>query len=314
MATSLTSLSAILKNQYIGPVREQLNNEIILLNRIEKDSESVVGKNFTIPLHYSRNSGVGARAENASLPTAGQQGYKEAIVPMRYLYGRIQISGQSIKAARSNEGAFLRAVDSEMKGVTKDLKADLNRQLYNDGTGVLTTCGTTSNSTTVTVDSTKYLSVGMIVDIRVKSTGVAVTNGTAVTILTIASATTFTVADAVTTDNTHGVYRAGNRNNEVMGLAGIAATTDPISGGLHGLDVSTYAWWKGIVNSNSGTNRAISEVLLQKVIDDVETTGSGKVSAMYTSHGVRRAYQALLTSQKIYQNVQKFNGGLSIAA
>ena len=39
--------------------------------------------------------------------------------------------------------------------------------------------------------------------------------------------------------------------------------------------------------------------------DDVETIGSGKVSAMYTSHGVRRAYQALLTSQKIYQNVQK---------
>lgn len=309
MSTTLTSLSSILKNQYIGPLREQLNNELILLNRLEKDSESVVGKNFTIPLHYGRNEGVGARAESASLPTAGQQGYKEAIVPMKYLYCPIEITGQTIKASRSNEGAFLRAVDSEMKGATRDLKSSMNRMLYGDSTGVLTTCGTTSNATTVVVDSTKYLRAGMVIDILVKSTGATITNGSAVTIATIASATTFTVGAAVTTDNTHGVYINGSRNNEIQGLSGIVATTDTVTNGLHGLAVASYPWWVATVNGNSSVNRAISEVLLQKVIDDVESAGSGKISAMYTGFGVRRAYQALLTSQKIYQNVQKFNGG-----
>src|SRR5574344_860189 len=89
MATTLTTLDAILKNQYIGPIRDQLNNSSVLYSRLEKNSDSVVGKNFTIPLHYGRNEGVGARGEGTALPTAGNQAYKECIVPMRYQYGRI---------------------------------------------------------------------------------------------------------------------------------------------------------------------------------------------------------------------------------
>ena len=112
--STLSTFDAILKTQYLGPIREQLNSSSVLYSRLEKNEDSVVGKNFTIPLHYGRNEGVGARAEGGTLPDAGNQAYKECIVPMKYQYGRIQITGPTIKAARSNEGAFLRAVDSEM--------------------------------------------------------------------------------------------------------------------------------------------------------------------------------------------------------
>ena len=167
--STLTTFDAILKNQYLGPIREQLNNSSVLYSRLEKNEDSVVGKNFTIPLHYGRNEGVGARGEGGALPAAGNQSYKECIVPMRYQYGRIQLTGPTIKAARSNEGAFLRAVDSEMRGLEKDMKSSMNRQAFGDGTGLLANVAATgSSSTTVVVDSTAKLRIGMPVDIIIQ--------------------------------------------------------------------------------------------------------------------------------------------------
>jgi hypothetical protein len=311
MGATLTSMSPILKTQYLGPLREQLNNKIILLNRIEKDMESVVGKNFTIPLHTGRNEGIGAKAEGATLPTAGSQSYKETIVPMRYLYGRIKLTGQTIAAASKDEGAFLRAVDSEMKGLTKDLKTDLNRQLFSDGSGALTLCGTTSNATTVVVSSTAKLRAGMVIDVIKTADGTTGTGAVGVTILTIASSTTFTVASAITTDTDYSVYKNGARNIEVMGLKGICDDADPASGALQGLAVATYTYWKAGDLNNSATNRALTEVLMQSAEDYADQIGDGTCSALFTTYGVRRAYQQLLQAQRIYQNTMKFDAGLS---
>ena len=308
MATTLTTLDAILKNQYIGPIRDQLNNSSVLYSRLEKNSDSVVGKNFTIPLHYGRNEGVGARGEGTALPTAGNQAYKECIVPMRYQYGRIRLTGPTMKAARSNEGAFIRAVDSEMRGLEKDMKASMNRQAFGDGTGLLATVAASGSATsTVVVDSTAKLRVGMPIDIIVKTTGAATAGVAGTSVASITDTTTFTITDTLagTPAATYGVYIAGSRNNEMMGLSGIVSTTAT----LQGLDVANYPWWKATVLANSGSNRAISDTLLQTAIDTLEANSSGMCTAMYTSFGVRRAYQALLTATKQLVNTQELKGG-----
>lgn len=305
MPTTLTSLDAILKNQYLGPVREQINSKIELLKRIETDRESVVGKNFTIPLHYGRNEGIGARADGGTLPTAGNQSYKETIVPMRYLYGRIKLTGPSIKAAKSNEGAFIRAVESEMKGLARDLKSDMNRQLFGNGTGILATCGTTSASTTVVVGSTSKLRVGMIVDILVTADGTTGTGATGRTITSIPNATTFVISGAaITTSSSYSVYRSGSRNLEVMGIAGICSDTTT----LQGLDVATNPWWKANVLT-AVSNRAISETLLQTALDTTYQQSDGEATVLFTTVGVRRAYQVLLSADRTYQNTMEFKGG-----
>lgn len=310
MPANLSSFDAILKTQYIGPVREQLNNATELLKRIGTDFDSVSGKNFTIPMHYGRNEGVGARSEGASLMAAGQQSYKESIFPMRYLYGRIQITGQTIKAARSNDGAFLRAVDSEIKGVTRDLKQQVNRMLAGDGTGVLTVCGTTAGSTTVVVASTAHLRPGMTIDVIKLADGTTSTGAVGRSVVSITSATQFVISGAaITTDNTFGVYISGSRNIEVMGLSGIVSNADIGNGygALQGLAVASYPFHKATVLANGGSGRAVSDTLIQTLLDTVEQTGSGNVSALYTSYGVRRAYQALLDQQK--RLVNKYGGG-----
>lgn len=307
---TLTTFDSILKTQYIGPLNEQLNNKVLLLSRIEKDYDSVVGKNFTIPLHVSRNEGTGARSDGGALPTAGQQGYKDCIVPMRYLYHRIQITGPTIKAARNNEGAFIRAIDSEMRGAERDLRSSMNRQVFGDGSGSLTACGVTSNSTTVVVSSTAKLRVGMPIDVLVTADGTTGTGAVGRTVSSITSATQFVISGAaITTDATYSVYIAGSRNLEMMGLSGIVSASDPASGSLQGLAVATYSYWKAQSLSNSGTNRAISETLMQTAEDYVEQNSDGQVTSIYTSYGVRRAYQALLTANKIFQNPMELKGG-----
>ena len=306
MGASLSTFDAILKTKYLGPIREQVNYDVILLSELDKNSDMVTGKNFTIPLHYGGNEGIAALAENGTLPTAGNQQYKETIVPQRYVYGRINLTGPTIKAARNDAGAFVRAVDSEVKGLTKDLKRELNRMFWNDGTGALTACGTTSASTTVTVASTKFIRVGMIVDILVTADGTTGTGAVGVTVLSVPSSTTFTISgSAITTDATYSVYRSGSRNLEPMGLQGIGSTTKV----LQGLDPATYAWWKANVLDNGGTARAITETLIQQAQDTTETASDGSVKLVLTSYGVRRAYQALLTAQRQFMNTLDLKGG-----
>lgn len=311
MPATLTTLDAILKTQYPGSlIEEQLNSKVVILSRLEKDYDSVVGKNFTIPLHYGRNEGTGARADGGTLPAAGQQSYKETIVPMRYLYHRIKLTGPTIKAARTNEGAFVRAVESEMKGAERDLRSSINRQLFGDGSGLLATCGTTSNSTTVVVASTAKLRVGMPIDVVVIASGAASTGAAGRTVASITDATHFVISGAaITTDNTFGVYLAGSRNLEMMGLEGIVSASDPGSGALQNLAVATYPWWKANMLTNAGTARSISETLLQTALDVVEQNSDGQVSAIYTTYGVRRAYQALLSAMKQFVNPMELKGG-----
>ena len=76
MALNLSAAAGVLKDDYQPAVREQLNNAHMLLNQIERNSKDTEGTAAVLSLHVSRNSGVGARAEGGTLPTAGHQGWK----------------------------------------------------------------------------------------------------------------------------------------------------------------------------------------------------------------------------------------------
>ena len=294
--TNLSTIDSILKNQYLGPLREQVNYDVVCLDILEKNADVVTGKNFTVPLHVGGNESVSSVAEGGNLPAAGNQQYKETIIPQRYVYATIELSGPTIKATKSNAGAFVRAIESEMKGASNDFKRQLNRMMFGDGSGILSKCGVTAAATTVVVESTKYIRTGMTVDILTSATGVTVANGTGVKVLSVPSATTFTVALAVTTGVNEAVYISGSRNIEVMGLSGIVSPTKV----LQTLDPAAYPFWAASVLANAGTPRAITEGLMQTAMDTTETASDGTVKAILTSFGVRRAYQALLTTNRRY--------------
>jgi hypothetical protein len=156
MPTSLnvTTASASLKDVYLPVVRDQLNRSNWLLGQVEKNTEDFEGDRGVLDLHVGRSSAVGFRTDGQALPTPDRQKRVKSYVDMRYSYGTIEVTGPTIRKMKSDRGSYVRAVESEMKGITDDLKRDWSRALFGTGDGVLAATGTTTASTTVVLAST----------------------------------------------------------------------------------------------------------------------------------------------------------------
>lgn len=306
-AATMATLQDILKNFYIGPVRKNLNDATVLLAQLKKSSTEVVGEQVILPLHIGRNWGVGARGTSGTrvLPTARNQKYDKAYFTTKDVYGRIEISGKTIRATKTDRGAFLRAVTSETEGMTVDLGSDINRQLFNDGTGNLAVCGTGATSATVVVDSTQYLEEGMYVDFY--DAGGTITGNVGKEIVSIDSDTQITLAASITWTTGDTIKLMGvTATDELNGLALIVNN----SGSLHNIDPATVSIWKGNVFGDDSSPQVISEDDMQQAQDAAEKKG-GKVDMIVTSYEGRRKYIQLLAQQKRYTTPQagKLKGG-----
>jgi hypothetical protein len=162
MTQTMSNFDSVLKEVYIGPIREQLSQEKILLEKVQRNSKDIEGKYGVVPLHTARNTGVGARADNGAMPTAGQQGYTVSKWHMKYNYGRFQVTGPTIKASKNDMGAFAKAIDANIKGLTLDVKKNVNRQLFGDSSGAVAVLTSSTVTTPLTVQglywaANKYL-------------------------------------------------------------------------------------------------------------------------------------------------------------
>lgn len=325
MALSLQTADAALKDDVQPTVREQLNSAHMLLDQIERNSKDVEGRRAVLSLHVRRNQGVGARAENGPLPTAGQQGYAEERVPLRYNYGRIELSGPVIRAMKSDNGSFVRAVESESRGIVTDLKIDVNRQLWGTADGVIAACGTTTASATVnlaaatTATQMRQFAVGMKVEIGTVASPDAVTSAlTSVqrTIVSVnATAKQIVLGAAVTTAGTDRVFRYGSggsgvNQKELTGIQAIVAA----SGTLFNVDPTVEPSWVStrLQGAVPGTPEAPSDARFARLMDEVSILSGGNPgSLLVTSYGVARAYGATLTSQKRFNDTTELKGGWS---
>lgn len=323
---NLTTADAILKDLYVGPVVEQLNYKSYLIDQIERQSEFTVdhhGRKAIVPVHKSRNRGRGSRADSGVLPTAGTQAWDDAQIPITRHYQGIELSDASIKATKSNSGAFVELLDAEVKGATKDMKKDVNRQIFGTGTGLLATLSTaiTTATNTLTVDSIQYLHIGDPIDIRRKTDGTAVAGGTATgNGIAALNATTKTVTLDATittgsvTESDYGIYLEGNRGLEMEGLQSIVSTSRT----LHSINSATAGneFWNAQVR-NVGTQAAspatAGETSFELISDDVGQTGQGETEVFLTTRGIRRRLADTFQSTKRFTNKEavQIHGGYS---
>jgi hypothetical protein len=306
----LTTANAILKDEYMPRVREQLEKATVLLDKVGRDSESVVGKQYQINLHTGRNQGIGARNELETLPTAGAQKHQNLTGYVKYLYGAIALSRQTIEASKSNKGAFVSALENEIKGLEEDFIKDVNRQLYRGKNGLSTVTAIVSASTTVNVDTTKHLEVGMSVDI-VKNADGTIPYANA-TIANIVSDTQITLGSAVTLAVGDRLYRPGtwdataNASKEIYGLAQLVSATGTV-GNINRATAGNQ-FFKAKEFFNGGTGRALSINLMEQAWDEASKLGKAP-SLIITNPKGRRAYADLLTSQRRYVNTAELDGG-----
>lgn len=323
MAQTTANADAVLKNYYLTPIREQLNQKAVLMfaasdeedapsdtslsqkasdfRGLARESEDIeyAGKSWVLPAHTARNEGVGAINEMGGLPVAGQQGWKDLTDTLRHNVGVIELSRFAIKLSNRNAGAFLRLLEGETKGLVKDIRKDVNRQGYGNQTGALAAV-TADGANTVTVDTVQYLRVNMRIDL-VDSTNdtVLAANRTITAVNKTTKVVTYSGADATATTN-HRLCRTGSWKKEINGLGVLIGNT----GVVHGID-STAAgneWHQSTLKDMGGA--PFDEDSGEQIVDAVGDISNGEVDFIVTTSGIIRRYSGQLKSQKRFNDQQ----------
>jgi hypothetical protein len=311
MATqTLSTADAILKDLYVGPIVEQLNYKTYLLDQIERDSDSLdhTGRRAVWPVHKSGNRGRGSFGDGGQLPTAGRQDWVDAIIPIKYHAYAISVTDAAIEGSKRSEGAFINILEAETKGVARDMRKDINRQVYGLGTGQLaananatvTGSGTTGTPYVLTADSIQYVKIGDTVDVIKLADGTTGVGGIGLTVTGRSTANkTVNLVGTLTTpgsvDQTYGLYLRGSYGNEMDGLRNMVGTSRT----LHSINSATAGnefWNAGSVKSAGGATAG--ESLFEQVADDVGQYGNGEIDVFLTTRGIRRRLADTYASQK----------------
>lgn len=313
MATDTkTTINALLKDFYRGPAQSAINTAHPLLEMIEtKGAESFSGKKVVFPVSVARGVGVGSRGDDGTLVTASSDTDVEANVEAKYIDARFAITGAAIAAGSGSKNAFVDVVKRKMDTTIENCKDAVLRQLhgYSDAdtggsvAGILTRTAATGNAqTTIQVDSTRFIKVGMTVAIGTSADLLA---GAADyrTVVTVPTSTTFTCAsvdivtnDIVCTATASAAAADVGYGNEMSGLANIVSTGDAIQG----ISGATYELWNGVVSSNSGVNRPLSLNLMGKVYDDISDSSGLEPDFLLCHNSVKREYIDLLVGDVRY--------------
>lgn len=317
----------MLKVVYLPPIRELLNNSTVLLKYLEKEIQDTEGTDFTIPLHVGRNEAAGdGRGELVTLPTPGTQQFSKAIVPAKYLYSRIAVSGPVIAATKSNKGSFLRALDSEMRFVSKDTRRSFNRQLHGDGRDVLGFWVSGTGTSPVVDDGQGnagadfFQSGSQLVDFidsdnsTVHNSGITATRGAVV-----ATGRTITTSAAVSSAAAGDYFvRSGTLGKQMTGIQAVISDADPVllAGGLHGITVAANPDWAAqAVGTDSATAAGrvdLSFPLMQQVFSAIASNSDfseADIKLLLCSYQMRDKYVELCRNERVFYNNMKLDGG-----
>ena len=148
MAANLAGFASILKEFYLGPIQDQLNEETLVCDMFEKASVDWNGRQVIIPVHVGRNTAVAWTAEGAALPGfvnpvaappavpggQPQQLYANLTATAAFLYGVFRITGPAMAAAgKGGANSFVGWVDAEMTRLVTDVKNNCNRSAISGG-------------------------------------------------------------------------------------------------------------------------------------------------------------------------------------
>lgn len=317
-AASLTTINAALKEFWENALAYQLNDKILLLNRLQSTTENLYGRYALIPLHTGRSGGLSARPEYGTIQSVDQQRVAQAQYTLKYLYGRGGVSGPSMELTSSKEGSVVSIIELEMNRLLDDAKVDAARQLYGTGDGKVTQCGVTAASATIVLSGTGFneavqkgqIYVGMFITIGTVANPVLRTVETAVTGIVPSGPSITVAAGALTTAITDFVFRSGNAiatsvSYEISGLQQAVATAANTFGGI---DASTAAnsYWDNLRIAQGGN---LTLDAFTRAFNTVNGIAGGNVSCVITSFGVQRAFYNLLQSQVRYMNPMTLASG-----
>lgn len=308
MAATLTAYTPALRRIYSPEnLVEQLFMGTATLDKIEKTTKYNIGELARVVTHVSRNGGYTVVPDGGgTLNTAGNQGFQKSDFTYTHHHVPISLQEDVIRQTDGKPKALASALDTEVSGALADLKKQLQRQVFMDGSAKIAQCRTSdSNNVDLLATADGGLLTGLnAIDRGWLFVGQTVSVGTAAAPTTHAAAGTITAIDRtnvafthssgnVTTDaTTDFVFNVGSMGGsstplEMNGLANMAAA----SGSFGSLATSSEPTWAGTTNS---TAQALTISLMAQADQTLGQKTGMKADTIITGlRQERKFYEAL---------------------
>lgn len=128
---------SVLNDLFLPAIADTVITPNTLLERLPRDRERVEGKQVVFPIHKGRNIGVNSIAPGGDLPDPGQQDYDQYRFDVRHTYGRVKFDGISADASRTQMASWLKAIESEVRGLGIDMSRYKQRAYHLEGSGII---------------------------------------------------------------------------------------------------------------------------------------------------------------------------------
>lgn len=306
-ATILSDLDGLLKRHYSGDfIATQQQTDPDVLSLFSTAPEKPGGEDGAIRfgVRMQRRQNGGAQNQNEQFRANETGVRKQATIAAKINIWAIELTGFAITLSKSQVDAFVSGLEDEFEDALAMFKKDENRQIFGNGTGILTTvtAGVTA-STTVTVPNVQYLFPGERIDI-VTSGGVKEASNVQITAIN-ESTLTITLNQAITVSTASSLYRAQIADNaptdgkEMMGLRGLSDDNEDFTT-FQGLSRATYTIWQGSVTDASSSQ--ITNDLLQRMVDKGERRSGRVIDTIISHRNQRRQYLNVVTPLKRFQD------------
>ena len=319
-ALSRTTGSAMLWRVYEEKVTTQFDEKRILKNRLKPTPKATgEGSRIEFPLEIGLSGGVTVTS-GITLPNAQYVEYTSGHVNYYHMYGQIKVEGPMLSSTVKGKTSFRESLDSETNGMIRGLKEVDQVLLWGDGTCLLATVASAAASgvnTVITVDTSRNLRRGMVVDVLVTATGAIGANGaTKCRIIDVDHSTPS--CTILTTDlgaaptsltTTDGLYIQGAYNDGPWGVQAIISHANPTIGNYGGITRTGNAWWQAQRSHNSTVNRAFQMSLVDKLIQNITSRSSGEPNLIVTSPAIEGIFGGMLVSSKRWRGeMMKLDG------
>lgn len=301
---TLQTADKALKDYYLGVIKEQLDvGTNPFLAMIEKTSEDVYGKEIKKIVTHGINGGIASGSESGSLPAAMGNSYAEFALPLKNLYGSIEISDKALRASETGSATAVSLLNAEMNGLIKASKDNFSRMLFGDGTGYLCKIVSISDDKlSATVDDVKNITEGMLVDVYLGDSIDTRYSANRITDVDKENSKIYFTKPMKDTPKNSALYVSGSKNQELTGLGAIFSDS---ATSLYGLEKSGNRW----LNPNVKTVASLSYEDIAEMLDTVEEKGGKGADVIVCSWKVRRILQKILVKAGVTPAACETEGG-----
>ena len=144
----LTDITATLKEVLLPYVQDNFPKRTVLLDQMKRDAETLaMNDEFLVPVYTSRHGGVANLSnDGGSVVSSGGRNTSRGTIGVEIVTGALDISKLAIDASKSNALAVQNTLQAQTEKLTNDFARHVNRQLYGDGSGVVSKVRTTGGS------------------------------------------------------------------------------------------------------------------------------------------------------------------------